>query len=101
MFQGVPITGGFYGIENKYKNSWRTFYSAADFFFSRLKTMMASLATHAGEEEGIESERLRVKAAEWQPFLQDGGLAGCHKKLQGLGLIQKKGSCVRSAAASS
>jgi hypothetical protein len=102
-FEGVPITGGVYGLEIKYKNGWRGVYSAADnIFFSRLKSMMASLAVHGGgEEEGVESEQLRDKAAEWQPLLRLGGLAGCHKKLQGLGLISKKGSRVRSAAAGS
>jgi hypothetical protein len=53
--------------------------------------MMVSLAVHGGgNDEGVESEQLRDKAAEWQPLLRKGGLAGCHKALQGLGLIAKR-----------
>jgi hypothetical protein len=101
-FEGVPIMGGINGLEKKYKNAWRGLYISADnVFFSRLKSMVASLAGHAGEEEGVLSESLRLKAAEWQPLLSKGGLAGCHQKLQELGLILKKGSRARSVSASS
>jgi hypothetical protein len=101
-FEGVPITGGINGLENKHKNAWRSVYCSADnIFFSRMKTMVASLAAHAGEEEGVLSGSLRSKAAEWQPLLSKGGLAGCHKKLQGLGLILKKGSRAKKSAAAS
>ena len=101
-FEGVPIMGGINGLEKKYKNAWRGLYISADnVFFSRLKSMVASLAGHAGEEEGVLSESLRLKAAEWQPLLSKGGLAGCHKTLQELGLILKKGSRARSVSASS
>jgi hypothetical protein len=101
-FKGVPIEGGFNGLEMTYKNEWRGGYNSSDkIFFSRLKSMMAAMAKAAGVDEGAETSGLHAVASVWQGYLRSGGLAGCHKTLQGLGLISKKGSRARGTAAGS
>jgi hypothetical protein len=93
-FAGVPIDGGFYGLEVKFKNNWRKgVYSNGDnTFFSRLKALMAAMAASAGVQEGELSDAVSVKAAEWQRYLRDGGLGGCVTRLQEAGLVVKKGN---------
>lgn len=88
-FKGLPIDGGYYGLEKKFKNKWRAkIYSDADnSFFGRLKALMASLASSAGVEEGVLDDELLAKAADWQRYLRDGGLSGAVTKLQDAGLV--------------
>jgi Centromere DNA-binding protein complex CBF3 subunit, domain 2 len=93
-FAGVPIDGGFYGLEVKFKNNWRKgVYSNGDnTFFSRLKALMVAMAASAGVQEGELTDEVVVKAAQWQRFLRDGGLGGCVTRLQEAGLVAKKGN---------
>ena len=93
-FAGVPIDGGFYGLEVKFKNNWRKgCYSNGDnTFFSRLKALMAALVASAGVQEGDLTDAVSAKAAEWQRYLREGGLGGCVTRLQEAGLVAKKGN---------
>ena len=99
-FDGVPIKGGFYGLEKKYKNSWRVAYQVADnTFFSRVKKLVSSLAGQAGVDEGELTGELVELSKVWQPFLASGGLAGAVTALQRQGLVEKKGCRSRVTAA--
>mmetsp|Transcript_3951 Transcript_3951/g.5209 ORF Transcript_3951/g.5209 Transcript_3951/m.5209 type:complete len:208 (+) Transcript_3951:230-853(+) len=101
-FTGVPIDGGFHGLEMTYKNEWWGGYNFGDnIFFSLLKSMMAAMAKAAGVHEGAETSGLHEVAWVWQGYLRSGSLAGCHKTLQQSGLISKKGSRAHGAAAGS
>lgn len=93
-FAGVPIDGGFYGLEVRFKNNWRKgCYSNGDnTFFSRLKALMAAMAASAGVQEGELTDAVSIKAAEWQRYLREGGLGGCVTRLQEAGLVAKKGN---------
>ena len=92
-YYGVPIIGGYYGLEKKHKNRWRLSYSAADnVFFSRLKALMGAMAQFAGVEEGQVSDSVVAVAQDWQQLLRAGGLAGAVQKLKADGLIGKKGA---------
>ena len=96
-YDGIPIAGGFHGLELKFKNSWRkeSYKNSDSTFFSRWKALMSALATEAGVEEGVLNPALIEVANAWQPHLSIGGLAGCVSRLQKEGVVNKKGSRVR------
>ena len=104
-FKGVPIVGGFYELEKKFKTKWRTkehYIAKETALFIRWKKSMEGLTEASKVREGDESwGRVSAShAAIWAEHLRQGGLAGLVEKLQELGYIKKSGSRKKRTSAS-
>ena len=97
IYEGVPITGGFFGLEQKYKSKWRTGYSAADKnFFSRVHALLRGVAAKAGVDVGMWNNAVENQCTAWDELVKSKGVAGTLRFLQSNGEICKKGKRKRS-----
>ncbi|KAL7570005.1 hypothetical protein ACA910_017051 [Epithemia clementina (nom. ined.)] len=90
-FAGIPVDGGFWGLEKKFKNRWRKnkYTQKEDLLFSRVSKLCRGVSSMAKVSMGVWSKDVSLVIERWQPLMSH-GIGGALSRLQSLSEIEKR-----------
>ena len=91
-FQGIPVDGGFFALEQQYKTKWRSGYSPSEKnFFSRAQALVKGVAAKVQVNDGVWNSVVEEQCQLWDQYVKQKGVSGALRYLQSTGEIRTKG----------